>query len=296
MDNRSKMQIPFVSVIIPVLNDTERLKICLEALESQTYPKDNYEIIVVDNDSYESIGPVVSGFGQVKLGHESRRGAYVARNRGTSLAKGEILAFTDSDCIPAPDWIDKGVANLLRVPNCGLVAGRIEFIFKNQDKPTAVELYDSIKFLQQERYIEVAKFSTTANLFTFKSVFENIGCFNDMLKSSGDKDWGQRVFSTGYELIYADDTCVAHPARHSLDQLYRKIVRITRGKEELKMLERTPLQLKTVSTYTRIISTLQDERVRGIKNKINVFFITLFVLTIKIWETIRLRIGRRFGR
>lgn len=290
------MQIPFVSVIIPVLNDTERLKICLEALESQTYPKDNYEIIVVDNDSYESIGPVVSGFGQVKLGHESRRGAYVARNRGTSLAKGEILAFTDSDCIPAPDWIDKGVANLLRVPNCGLVAGRIEFIFKNQDKPTAVELYDSIKFLQQERYIEVAKFSTTANLFTFKSVFENIGCFNDMLKSSGDKDWGQRVFSTGYELIYADDTCVAHPARHSLDQLYRKIVRITRGKEELKMLERTPLQLKTVSTYTRIISTLQDERVRGIKNKINVFFITLFVLTIKIWETIRLRIGRRFGR
>lgn len=51
----------------------------------------------------------------------------------------DIIAFTDSDCIPAKDWIEKGVRNLLNIPNCGLVAGR-DF-FKNPSKPNAIELY-----------------------------------------------------------------------------------------------------------------------------------------------------------
>jgi cellulose synthase/poly-beta-1,6-N-acetylglucosamine synthase-like glycosyltransferase len=47
------------------------------------------------------------------------------------MARGEIVAFTDSDCIPATDWIEKGVDNLLRIPNCGLVAGEIAVFFKD---------------------------------------------------------------------------------------------------------------------------------------------------------------------
>ena len=57
----SKLSTPFVSVIIPVYNDPERLKTCLQALEEQTYPKSAYEVIVVDNGSDESIEPLVAG-------------------------------------------------------------------------------------------------------------------------------------------------------------------------------------------------------------------------------------------
>lgn len=173
---------PFISVIIPVLNDSERLEICLNALEQQTYPKDLYEVIVVDNGSTENLEVLVNKFTQASFTCETQVGSYAARNKGISIARGEVLAFTDSDCIPDPNWLETGVKHLLSVPNCGLVAGKIEMFFKDSN-PTSVELYDSSTFLQQKKYVEEDKYGTTANLFTFKKVFEDIGYFNDELKS-----------------------------------------------------------------------------------------------------------------
>ncbi len=148
------MSNPFVSVIIPVFNDSERLKLCLEALHDQTYPKNLYEVIVVDNGSDNGVEDVVNKFTQASYTNENRLGSYSARNKGISMARGQVIAFTDSDCIPVPEWIEKGVKNLLRVPNCGLVAGKIEIIFKYPLKPTAVEILESIGSFRQKEAIE----------------------------------------------------------------------------------------------------------------------------------------------
>ena len=300
MDNQSSM---FVSVIIPVFNDAKQLKNCLEALQNQTYPKKLYEIIVVDNASDEDIASVVSQFGQALTTHQSRPGSYAARNKGFSLAKGEVIAFTDADCIPALDWIEKGVANLLRVSNCGLVAGKVEFFFKNQNQPTAVELYDSVSFLQQQKYVETKRFGATANLFTFKSVIKDVGLFNDTLKSCADREWGQRVFSAGYKQIYADDCCVAHPARHSLKQLYKKTVRLIGGFQDVKKQSeysfnefvrevvrdlRPPLK-----TFFHIWS---DEKLKGHKQKIQFTSVVLFIKYLHAWERTRLQLGGKSQR
>ena len=125
----------FVSVIIPVFNDAKRLKICLAALEKQTYPQDYYEIIVVDNGSDKSLENVVRQFPRVKLACCLDPGSYAARNHGIYIAKGEILAFTDSDCIPARDWLETGVKCLLTTANCGLLAGKIEIFFLKLRSP-----------------------------------------------------------------------------------------------------------------------------------------------------------------
>ena len=161
-----------VSVIIPVHNNTEGLRSCLDALTNQSYPKELYEIITVDSNSTENIKQVVDRYRQVVFTSETEHGSYAARNKGISLAKGEILAFTDSDCIPASDWIEKGVANLLCIPRCGLVAGRVRLFFKDPSHPTAVELYDYTRYLQQRDFVEKYKFGATANLFTFKKVID----------------------------------------------------------------------------------------------------------------------------
>ncbi|MDJ0594376.1 MAG: glycosyltransferase family A protein [Pleurocapsa sp. MO_226.B13] len=216
----------FVSVIIPVFNDRDRLEICLTALEGQTYTKDNYEAIVVDNGSDESLENLVEKFPQAKLAYCQRPGSYAARNHGIALAKGEILAFTDADCIPQPDWLETGVKRLLDTTNCGLLAGKIELFFQNRDRPTIVELYDWATFFHQKQYIEAQKYGATANIFTYKSVFDRVGLFNSQLKSGGDKEWGQRVFAQGYNSVYAAEVCVAHPARHSFRQMYRKVARV----------------------------------------------------------------------
>ncbi len=220
----------FVSVIVPVYNDSARLKLCLQALESQTYSPSLYEVVVVDNASEEDIRGLADQFSQAKYAYKEKPGSYAARNQGISVAKGEILAFTDSDCIPDSDWIEKGVDSLLSVPNCGLVGGKIELFFKDLEKPTAVELFERIElnFSQKEK-LEEYQFAMTANLFTFKSVTDKVGRFDSDLKSGGDRQWGQRVSTAGYQQVYAEDARVAHPARHTFPELSRRITRLAGG-------------------------------------------------------------------
>lgn len=230
---------PRVSVIIPVYNDAERLQVCLQALEVQTYPEALFEVLVVDNGSSESLEQVVRLYPHARLSFESQQSSYAARNTGITLARGEVLAFTDSDCIPAPTWLEMGVKHLLRTPNCGLLGGKVDIFFQNPHHPTTVELYDCMMHLRQKMYIEDMKFSATANLFTFAQVFRQVGNFDPLLKSGGDREWGRRVFLSGYALFYADDVRVAHPARRSLEQLCRKQRRISRG--ELQLQRKIPI-------------------------------------------------------
>jgi glycosyltransferase involved in cell wall biosynthesis len=248
MDNYPSV---FVSVIIPVFNDLKRLQICLRVLENQTYPQNYYEAIAVDNGSDDSLESVVKQFQQARLVYESCPGSYAARNLGIFVAKGNVLAFTDADCIPARDWIETGVKRLLSTPNCGLVAGKIEIFFKNRDRPTPIELYDDVTFLNQKQYIEEENYGVTANLFTYKSVFDQVGLFNAQLKSGGDKQWGQKVFAQGYSLVYADETCVAHPARYSFKQMYRKISRV-RGVGYEQARANQPLLIYLLTTLSHL--------------------------------------------
>lgn len=298
----------FVSVIIPVFNDYKRLEVCLRALERQTYPKTLYEIIVVDNGSIENITDLVNQCAQASFSNEAQPGSYAARNKGISIAKGEVLAFTDSDCIPAPNWLEAGVSHLLSVPKCGLVGGKIEMFFNNPDHPTAVEVYDSINYLNQKKYVEDYKYGTTANLFTFKSIFKDVGVFNSVLKSGGDREWGNRVFRLGYSLTYAEDSCVAHPARRSLAQLYKKIARVRGGYHDL---DRSKTNENANYSLTKLVTDLSglkpqlrstfrqvwsDERLKSSKQRIQVFLVSLFVHYAKLWEKIRLQLGGKSKR
>lgn len=182
---------PFVSVIIPVYNDAERLEKCLAALENQTCPQDLYEVIVVDNASDESITRVVDKYQQTSATYEPEQGSYAARNKGITIAKGEIIAFTDSDCIPAPDWIENGVMALKNNPDCGIIGGRIKLFFRDPNRLTAVELYEDLTAFPQKRHIEINNFTPTANLFTHKVFFDKVGKFNYKLKSNGDREIGR---------------------------------------------------------------------------------------------------------
>ena len=295
---------PFVSVIIPVYNDGERLKLCLEALENQTYAKNLYEVIVIDNGSDESedIKGVVAQFSQAIATSETTPGSYAARNKGISLAKGEAIAFTDSDCIPALNWIENGVKNLLQVPNCGLVAGKIEIFFKNPNQLTPVELYESIMALPQKEFLEKHNYGATANVFTFKRVIENVGIFDANLKSSGDVEWGQRVASCGYKQVYAEDTCVDHPARYSFEQLYRRTLRHAGGHYDLQKQKCQSFlkqnQMFLASFFRDLTPPLMfafkvfsDSRLKTIEQKIKVSLVMVFIRYISAWEKLRLKLG-----
>ena len=200
----------FVSVIIPVYNDSERLEKCLHALEYQTYGHEYYEVIVVDNNSTEDLQSIVAKFQQAHYHAESKVGSYAARNKGIQHAKGEIFAFIDSDCLPQPHWIAAGV-NALQDNSADLVGGQVTFTFSSAKGPA--ELYDSVTNMQIKENIETRKISKTANLFVYRYVFDKIGNFPGHLKSGGDVLWTQRATDDNFKLIYAPKAEVFHPAR-----------------------------------------------------------------------------------
>jgi glycosyltransferase involved in cell wall biosynthesis len=290
----------FVSIIIPVFNDPDRLKSCLHALEEQTYPKDMYEVIAVDNGSDEPIEAVVSKFGQAQTACENEPSSYAARNKGITLAQGDILAFTDSDCIPALDWVEKGVTNLTRIPNCGLIGGRVQIFVRDEANPTMVERYECVMAFEQKHYIEQRHFSVTANLFTFKHVIETVGPFNTKIKSGGDRDLGQRIFAHGYSQAYADDVYVAHPARHSLKQLYIRHIRIAGGlydKKQRSFLHTIAgLAWNACPPVRKTIQILGDTRARGFQQKLEFIFIAFFTNYSMALERFRLTFGKKLSK
>jgi len=218
---------PYASVVIPVYNNRDGLTRTLEALERQTYPSERFEIIVVDNGSEEGCPIMRSDHPRVTWLCEPERGSYRARNRAIRSASGEVIAFTDSDCIPQPDWIASGVRAVQAGGNVGLVAGRIEIVFRDDQHVTISELYDSLSWMPQHEAIATARFGATANLFTTRRTLTDVGCFDDRLLSGGDREWGNRVFRAGLRQVYSHETVVFHPARHTLRQLIDRSLRVT---------------------------------------------------------------------
>jgi glycosyltransferase involved in cell wall biosynthesis len=289
--------LPLVSVIIPVYNDNEPLKICLAALVKQTYPQDRYEIIVVDNGSQEDVKAAIREFDTVKLTYESQPGAYVARNRGIEIAQGEIVAFTDADCIPEPTWIEHGVRVLKSEPNVGLVAGHIEMFVKNPGRPNAIELYETIALsFPQDQFVANDQFGVTANLFTFKHVIDAVGLFDGTLKCYGDVNWGKRVYAAGYRQLYAKDAQVNHPAQDTWENLRKRSVRTIGGKYDvLVAANKSRLALLTdfflflKPPFSFFWRTWQDPRLNDLGQKLQFTAVMLRLRWVAIQERFRLQ-------
>lgn len=207
-----------VSVIVPHYSDLTRLDICLTALGTQTYPRENLEIIVVDNNSPEgeaAIEQVIGG--RAKLVVVRERGAGPARNGGVAIAAGEILAFTDSDCIPQADWLSQGVEALERHD---FVGGRMTVLVGDEARMSAAEAFERIFAFDVERYVREKGFAVTANLFCPREIHDRVGPFR--VGVSEDLEWSQRAGSMGYRLGYAPLAVVGHPARRDWAELWNK--------------------------------------------------------------------------
>ncbi len=98
---------PRYSVIVPAYQAQATLPRCLAGLDAQTMPQDDFEILVVDNNSTDETSRIALRHGRARLLRETEQGAYAARNRALAHARGEVFAFTDPDCVPDPDWLEQ---------------------------------------------------------------------------------------------------------------------------------------------------------------------------------------------
>jgi len=216
-------KLPGVSVIVPVFNDEKRIEILLRALLEQEYPKDRYEILIVDNKSTDRTRDIVQKYPVRLLEEKEFQSSYAARNRGIQAAAYDLIAFTDSDCRADPCWLSGGVKTLLERP-ADLAAGQVRFTYYER---SAAEIYDSICHLQSGRHIQQHQSAPTANLFVQKRVIDQIGSF-PVVESGGDLLWTRTAVQHHFRLEYAEGAVVYHPAR-SLGNLLKKRLRTGRG-------------------------------------------------------------------
>ena len=226
-----------VSVIVPVYNDVVGAEIVLNALLAQTVSTDTYEIIIVDNMSTNGTSEVINRFERQHpdlihaLAEDRIQGSYAARNRGLESAIGEVVAFTDADCVPDPDWIECGL-KVLEQEQATLAAGQVEMTFQDET-PNFWEYMDAARKLNQRGYVS-AGFGATANLFVRRCLVEKHGAFLGQLESGGDYEFGRRMTNAGEKLVYAEQAVVRHPARNSFKAIIKKSTRIARGQKQLK--------------------------------------------------------------
>jgi hypothetical protein len=153
---------------------------------------------------------------------------------GLGHARGELIALTDADCNPAPEWLEEGVRTLLG-EKADLVGGMVRFVYS--PRPSAAEFFDAMTSLQQERSIRERGVAKTANLIARASVFHAIGAFPATMRSGGDVSWTRRATRLGYRLVHAPRAVVTHPTRRLL-ALLGKQYRVGRGQYHLWVEER----------------------------------------------------------
>ncbi len=210
-----------VSVVIPAYNAENDIGLCLDALTQQNYPRDLYEIIVFDDGSVDSTGAIVRNH-SVRYFYQQNQGPAAARNSGAKEANGEILLFTDSDCIPDSNWIE-AMVEPFHDPETVAVKGA--YVNKNRH---IVARFAQIEF--EERYAMLEKEDSIDMVDTYsagyrKEIFSALGGFDTRFPSANNEDTelSYRLASHKYRMIFNPKAIVCHLGHPSTVAAYFRL-------------------------------------------------------------------------
>jgi glycosyltransferase involved in cell wall biosynthesis len=215
------------SVILPVYNGEFQIAKLLDSLLSQTYERNNFECIVVDNGSTDLTNEVVVAHPLKPIFLNCPKvGSYAARNFGIASAKYPLLAFTDADCILDKRWLESAAKHFLD-DKLDVLWGDVVVFPRLPGKITSIDLLDqTIAFPRCQN--KKGKMGYTANLFALREAFNVVGNFSEKSLSTGDSYWGEKALKSKLKVEFGEDVIVYHPAR-DFASFKRKIQRITSG-------------------------------------------------------------------
>ena len=193
-----------VSVVIPAYNQKELLSSCISALVKQDFGRENFEIIIADDGSTDGTKEFIENTfpaGNVKIFRQQNLGPAAARNLGIRNSSGNIVAFTDSDCRPARDWLSSALRHFEDNSVAG-VEGKTALI--NPEKSTPFSHFT--ENVTGGRYL-------TCNIFYRKAALEKAGGFDERFKLAvrEDSDLAFSVLEAGGRIVFSPETVVSHP-------------------------------------------------------------------------------------
>lgn len=243
MNKNNRLKNTFVTVTICSLNGGKRIGDCLKSIVEQTYEKENFEIIVVDDGSIDNTSDIANKYKAQVIRFNENKGIPVARNAAFKAAKGAIVVSIDDDCIANSEWLEN-LVNVFSDENIIAAGGKIV----SYSRETIAQRYlEATGYGNPARRMENKNVGIIRRLFAYfltmlkpimfeigvidvsavytanaayrrDSVIE-IGGFDEKLKTSEDSDLSARLLKFGKRIVYVPDSVVSH--RH-----YEKISKV----------------------------------------------------------------------
>lgn len=260
-DGRNGVDKPFISVVIPFYNSDKHLESCISALLSQTYPSSAYEIIMVDNNSTDNSTDVVREYSQIILLSEAKKGSYAARNRGVAESKGRIIAFTDSDCVPCPEWLDK-ISATLSSPGVGIVQGGRLYSTCSAGM-LLLEAYESERaFHTFSGKFKGLYYGYTNNMAVRRDVLDRCGQFMEVIRGADSIFVNRAIEDYSPEIIrYVPDAAIRHLEITGVPDYLRKRFIYGRSLQQNYNIRKKTHRKMTISERYEIIrATIERKR------------------------------------
>jgi glycosyltransferase involved in cell wall biosynthesis len=210
---------PFFSVIVPTYNRAEQLAECLRALACLDYPRDRFEVIVVDDGSRRPLEPILAPWRDqldLRLLTQANGGPALARNTGAARARGEFLAFTDDDCAPAPPWLGAMSDRFATTPTHAVGGRTVNALTANPYSRTSQAIMEVV---YAHYNAGSPRFFATNNVAFPAAGFRVIGGFDASFRTAEDRDLCDRWLHHGFRMSYAPDAVVYHAHRLTLGGL-----------------------------------------------------------------------------
>ena len=203
-----------ISVIIPTYNRQKKIKKCLKAFKNQLLSKDNYEIIIIDDNSDDNTNEIVKDIADKKelniiyIKNSKKSGPAFSRNKGIKKASFNIIALIDSDCIPEKNWLLKISKFYENNRDISVIGG---YTFTEGLKSKIIQFMANGAIHSNIKGKNTVIFFTTCNVAVKKDIFKNI-LFDEQFKFAGGEDleffWN--IYKRGYVFFYDDSLKVFH--------------------------------------------------------------------------------------
>jgi glycosyltransferase involved in cell wall biosynthesis len=246
-----------ITVVVPVHNTAECLERCVAALLAQDYPRHRFEILMVDNNSTDGSSAILARQEGIRALSESKQGSYAARNRAVREARGELLAFTDSDCAPARGWLraidaafaDPGTQVVLGCRRPGRDRGLIRLLGDYENKKD--------EHVFSSRAAE-SYYGFTNNMAVRRTTFDRYGPFVERPRGADTIFVRRVVEGEGCEaVVYASAMRVAHTEMDGAWAYYRKMFTYGRSRQLYSHIVRTR-PLSTAERIAAFRATVRD--------------------------------------
>lgn len=244
-----------ISVIIPTYNRRERLKACLESLFKQDYPEKNFEIVVIDDGSTDGTGKMLTELLKNKYNlryfSQYHKGPAAARNLGITEARGEVVGFTDNDCVLNRDWVRKMV-EAHRLSNSAMAIGGKTLVNSGNIKAQVSQFLSDGAIQTNINGKSEVVFFPTCNVSLKKEYLKEE--FNELfpLPAGEDLEFFWRIFKNGNRFIYRQDIEIFHNCHPDFVSFLKQAYMYGRGNFLVQYIHKDHPLLKEIRTENNI--------------------------------------------